>query len=206
MIVYIESNFVLEIALEQEEAPAVENILKLAELGKMELIFPTFALIEPFWTLKYRENERDRLFSSLTQQLNQLQNRLQRSKMHKELAATIRLAPIDMLQVARKETNSLQSTTKRLLSVGKSIEINQVIFEQSLAYQNYYDLSPQDAIIFSAVINHLQQQSPSETKCFISRDRRAFNDPGIKAELKSFNCRYISNFKDGLSFIQSNLM
>ena len=35
MIVYVESNFVLEIALGQEEAPAAETILELAENNKL---------------------------------------------------------------------------------------------------------------------------------------------------------------------------
>src|SRR5881394_3448686 len=46
LIAYIESNFVLELALEQEEAPAAQKILELAEKGRIELAFPTFALSE----------------------------------------------------------------------------------------------------------------------------------------------------------------
>ena len=46
MIVYIESNFVLEVALEQEESKAAEDILGLVEEGRIKLVLPTFALID----------------------------------------------------------------------------------------------------------------------------------------------------------------
>jgi hypothetical protein len=51
MIVYVESNFVLEIVREQEEAVAASTILTLAESGKLKLAFPSFVLSEPFETI-----------------------------------------------------------------------------------------------------------------------------------------------------------
>jgi len=47
MIVYVESNFILEMVLGQKYASAIESILQLAERGKIELTFPSFALCEP---------------------------------------------------------------------------------------------------------------------------------------------------------------
>ena len=48
MIVYVESNFVLEVALGQEESPSAESILVLAESSKIELVFPGFSLKETY--------------------------------------------------------------------------------------------------------------------------------------------------------------
>lgn len=42
MIVYVESNFILEIALEQNQAIAAEAILALAENGSITLALPAF--------------------------------------------------------------------------------------------------------------------------------------------------------------------
>lgn len=58
MIVYVESNFVLEIALEQREASSAEAILGLAENGEIELAIPAVALAEPFSKLGYRNVDR----------------------------------------------------------------------------------------------------------------------------------------------------
>lgn len=51
MIVYVETNFVLEIAREQEQVVSANKILALAEEGKIELAFPAFTLSEPFSTI-----------------------------------------------------------------------------------------------------------------------------------------------------------
>jgi hypothetical protein len=48
VIVYIESNFVLEIALEQEQSSAASSILSLAESRQIELAYSSFILSEPF--------------------------------------------------------------------------------------------------------------------------------------------------------------
>ncbi|HEV7235008.1 MAG TPA: hypothetical protein VGN15_02435 [Ktedonobacteraceae bacterium] len=44
MIVYIESNFILEMVLGQTQAPSAVHVLQLAESHKIELAFPSFAL------------------------------------------------------------------------------------------------------------------------------------------------------------------
>ena len=48
MRVYVESNFVLELVLEQEQHQACEEILTLAASRTIELALPAFALIEPY--------------------------------------------------------------------------------------------------------------------------------------------------------------
>ena len=48
MIVYVESNFVLELALGQEGSVSAESILILAEQGDIEIVFSSFAISEPF--------------------------------------------------------------------------------------------------------------------------------------------------------------
>jgi len=202
MIVYVESNFVLEVALEQQDAPSAQAILALAEEGKIQLSFPTFALIEPFWTVRHRGRMRRDLHASLRMQLNQLQ----RSRQHEKFISILKPVLTTMLEIEKKEMDLLESTARRLLGVGESIEINRPIFEQAMKYQRHYDLSPQDSIIYSAVIDDLQQQTPKRVKCFISRNSKDFGDPDIKSELTSYNCRYIVEFKDGLSFIQSSLV
>lgn len=50
MRVYVESNFVLEIALEQEQHRACEDLVRLAEDAAIELVLPSFALLEPYHT------------------------------------------------------------------------------------------------------------------------------------------------------------
>ena len=48
MIVYIESNFVLEFALLQEEHQSCGTIIGLAESRTIDLAIPAFSLFEPY--------------------------------------------------------------------------------------------------------------------------------------------------------------
>lgn len=48
MIVYVESNFVLELAFLQEECAQAEEISKLAESGEIQLAIPAFSGGEPY--------------------------------------------------------------------------------------------------------------------------------------------------------------
>ena len=56
MIVYVESNFVLELAFRQEDCESSDNILQLAEAGKIELMLPAYFLGEPYERLVRRDS------------------------------------------------------------------------------------------------------------------------------------------------------
>ena len=47
---YVESNFVLELALEQDEAESCRDILSLCEAGRLDLVIPAFGA-KPFYAL-----------------------------------------------------------------------------------------------------------------------------------------------------------
>jgi hypothetical protein len=47
MNVYVESNFVLEHALQQEESHRCNEIIRLASVGQITLVVPAFSLAEP---------------------------------------------------------------------------------------------------------------------------------------------------------------
>lgn len=51
MDVYVETNFVLELALLQEQQESCQKLLDLAEAGRINLILPAFSLTEPYETL-----------------------------------------------------------------------------------------------------------------------------------------------------------
>jgi len=201
VIVYVESNFLLELALTQEQAAAAESILALAESGALTLIFPSFALSEPFSNLTRRSNERGQAYAVMRQQIRDLA----RSGAHQQVAAQF-LPVLGLLaRVGTEQMNTLVATVDRLLGAGSPTSLDQATFRQAQLYQNAYGLSPQDAIIYAIVIADLGRQDPVEAKCFIRRDVQGFADSRIKAELRQHNCRYIGNFADGLSYIQSAL-
>lgn len=199
MIVYIESNFVLEAALEQEQSVSAEAILKLAESKTIVLAFPSFALSEPFATVMHRDKERTVLRQSLIVTLRELQ----RSEPHKQAVRELEPLLAILKDAVNREFGLLHATAARLLKIGISIELDEFSLEQALAYQKQFDLKPQDSIIYSAIIANIRRRPPEEAKCFLSRDRDAFStNLRIRSELASYNCRCIGNFTQGLSFIE----
>jgi hypothetical protein len=69
MNVYVESNFVLEHALEQEECDSCSEIIQLASQGRITLSIPAFSLAEPHQAIASKAKGRSRLSAELSAQL-----------------------------------------------------------------------------------------------------------------------------------------
>jgi hypothetical protein len=78
MTAYVESNFVLELALQQEECEACGAILELAGQGRLVLVVPAFSLAEPHGAIAVKEKVRNQLRRDLDAQVRDLA----RSKPH----------------------------------------------------------------------------------------------------------------------------
>jgi hypothetical protein len=72
MTVYVESNFVLEQALQQEQCDACNGIVDLAASGRISLVVPAFSLAEPHQALALKEKARSRLSNELQTHLSEL--------------------------------------------------------------------------------------------------------------------------------------
>ena len=197
MIVYVESNFVLELALGQEQAQDAEAILKLAEEKHIELAFPGFALSEPFATLDHQHKEQSRLSKSLADMLRQLQ----RSAPHRATVSTMSGMPGALAGIARLESDRLQETIRRLLDAGTCLRLDGATFHEAMAAQPRFDLSPQDSVIYAVMIADLRTRPPGEPKCFISRNWKDFRNPDILNELRTYQCVYAESFAEGLAII-----
>jgi predicted nucleic acid-binding protein len=204
VIVYVESNFVLEIALEQEQSSAARSIISLAESRQLELVYPSFVLSEPFETIARANRERNDLQASLLKAFSYLK----RSEPYKGIMLDSEPVIRVLRDVFGRQKDLLHAAFNQLISTGRCINIDISIFREALVYQRSLELSPQDSIIYSAIVADLKGQAQDEVKCFLSRDRKAFgsdDDRRVKAELGKYNCRYIGNFIQGLDFIQSSL-
>jgi predicted nucleic acid-binding protein len=204
MIVYVETNFVIELALEQEEVLAAEAILKLAESGKITLAFPSFILAESMENILRKRAERNSLHSSLVRVLKELQ----RSEPHKRIMVDLEAVTTVLRDSHIRELDLLYATFNRLFNIAECLDLNTFAFRSALAYQKTFALLPKDSMIYSAIIANLQTRPIGEKKCFISRDKKAFDtdeDHGLKAELEAYTCKYIGSFPNGLDFIQYGL-
>jgi hypothetical protein len=199
VIVYVESNFVLELARQQEEAAQAEELLRLSEMGQCALVYPAMALIEPVSTLRHYGLERKRLVDLLQREFREL-GRLQP---HKSLVALLQPLGQTLLSVERGEMDALESALERLLNIGRAVPLTGPIFAGARQASRSFGLSLPDAIVYASVLADLEFRAGAEESCFVSRNPKDFDDPAITTALQRFNCRYIARFADGLSFVKS---
>lgn len=197
MTVYVESNFVLEIALGQEQAPAAEEILERAELREFELALPAFSLGEPLATVTHRTRNRRKLSHKFNHQLKDLR----RSYAHQHDIALLEPVASVLAQIGQRETDRLNSAMDRLLATAIVIQLDLLIFRSAMRYRSHYGLSEQDAIIYAAVVSHLAHNPSDGPHFFISRDQKDFDDPGIAFELGHHGCIFVDRFDEGVQWL-----
>ena len=198
MIVYVESNFVLELALLQEEHRSCDSIVSLAESLTIDLVIPAFSLFEPYEVWRRRTGKRTELYERLTKEMGQLA----RTEPYAETVEDLGDPASILVRSGDEDKRRLDMTLGRILNCAAVIPLQGETLRDASRFQGSLDLSPQDSVVYASVIAHLSAASPG-SKCFLNRDRRDFSIPDIQEELGRYDCRLITKFADGLSYISS---
>ena len=200
MRVYVESNFVLELALQQEQHEACATLVRFCEAQQIALVIPAYSLAEPFETIIRFDKERRDLSVQLAKQLAQLG----RSQAYQpEIDALERVAGF-LVRVRQDEMERLLSIQQRLLTCAEIIPLTPAILRTSIINQSRSNLSPQDSLVYSSVIDHLAVAEPAGS-CFLNRNSKDFYNPDIVDNLQKLGCKLISRFDQGLQFVTSQL-
>ena len=198
MIVFIESNFVLELALLQEEHRSCDSILSLAESLTIDLAIPAFSLFEPYEVWRRRKGERAELHGRLNREMGQLARTEPYAKTVEDLADPALI----LLRSGNEDKRRLDLTLGRILDCAEVIPLQGETLRDAIQFQGSLDLSPQDSVVYASVMAHLSVASPGP-KCFLNRDRKDFSIPDIREGLGRYDCQLIARFAGGLSYINS---
>jgi predicted nucleic acid-binding protein len=198
--IYVETNFILELVFEQDQYASCEKILELCEAQKAKLIIPAYSLAEPHEKLIRQKKERRRLQESLDKELRELS----RTKSYQNRLDSIKDIKSLIVQSSQEIGENFAKYREYLLKIAEIIPLNADILLQATSAEENYKLSPQDALVYVSVIQHLQENKPQEA-CFLNRNSKDFKTPEIDDELKSLNCRLITQFDNGYKFLQSQL-
>lgn len=201
MRVYVETNFVLELALAQAQAPSCEEILSLAERGKIDLILPAFSLVEPFDTLRRRHGDRVEIHRHLDKDMKLLS----RSHRHKAKLVGFRDVTRLLLQSTELESEALFETWRRVLAAGHLIPLSGAVLQQVEEVMETHDLQGQDAVVLASVLQHLTDALPGDRACFINLNRKDFFEASVKKRLLEHGCQLIDTFSSGLNYIHTRL-
>lgn len=200
MSVYIETNFVLELALAQEQQASCEEILQLSEARRIDLVIPAYCLVEPYETLIRRHRQRKGMKADLDAEMGQLT----RTATYSERLRGFQDLTALLIDSADEEAKRLEEVRRRLLASSQVVPLDTDCLSAATRYQERHDLSPQDSMVYASVIAHLARSGRAES-CFLNRNSKDFDDPDLVDELQQHGCKLIPRFDDGLDHIRSQV-
>lgn len=202
-MVYVETNFALELALGQEQSRSCREFLQLAEGEEIRLAIPAYSLMEPYEKLIRDAQRRQSLAEDLEQELTQLGRS---EAFEQKMSAFEELAAL-LTRRREREMRRFWEVKETMFRVASLLPLTTSVLQESLQLQRSLDLSPQDACVLATVLEHLRSAAgkpkDTETKCFINRDTSDFSNPDIEERLERYGCQIKYRFDDGLAFIQS---
>jgi predicted nucleic acid-binding protein len=197
MNIYVETNFVLELAFVQEQHESCEQIIGWCEAGSTTLVLPAFCIAESYETLIRRATRRTQIANDLLKELRQLS----RSRPYKDDIEAFQSITGLLARSLQEEDQRLIAVLERVLKIADIIPLESQIFLNATQHRVMYKLEPQDSIVYSSVLHHLVSEGEAES-CFINKDRKDFYDPDIDESLTDKGCKMLFSFIDGSNYVQ----
>ena len=187
-------------AFAQEESESCGSIITLAESRIIELQIPAISISEPYEVITRRSRSRLELNRQLGAELRQLS----RSQPYSQIIERSRDIVSLLTTSVEEEKQRLDATLSRILECSEVLPIDGSTLRSAIEFQGTLNLSPQDSLVYAAVVNHLNI-APTDDKCFLNRDHKDFLILDIDSQLASLGCRMIPQFAQGLEYIQRSL-
>jgi predicted nucleic acid-binding protein len=198
MRIYAETNFLVELAREQDQAEACEEIVRRVEENEATLILPAFSLTEASNALDLHQRTRKEAAESITRTI--ANERRTSSGEQYEVARNALL--VLLLQSNEYEANRLHDLTDRLIKVCTWIELTSTIALDGRKLEQRFKLRPFDAVVLAAVLSHLRA-SPAEKCCFVNSNKNDFNHSDIRAELAVSQCKLLTDFESAKGYLRT---
>jgi predicted nucleic acid-binding protein len=201
MRVYVESNFILELAFWQEEHESCISLLRLAEQQQIDLVLPAFSIGEPYEVWVRRSKRRKAAHNTLTTEMSELS----RSKPYQHASAKFSELKELLLKSSQLEKAELDKTLERIINTAFLVSIDLKTVKVAIGLQDTHNLSPQDSIVYASVLEHLANTA-FQKSCFITKNSKDFFNPKIENELATYQCRLFTKFNNGLGYIHSQII
>lgn len=199
MRVYFETNFILEVALLQEQYESCNKLLSLSEQGVIEIAMPVFCVAEAYETLIRRSKQRVKLSQDLVNELRQLS----RSQPYRNEIDAFQNITSLLIRSTQEEDLRLAQSLDRILKCTTVIALDANILSSANHFRFKLRLQPQDSIVYASIIYHLS--SSTGKSCFLNRNKNDFDDPDIEEELERLDCKVLFNFDDGYNFVSRKI-
>jgi hypothetical protein len=200
MIVGVESNFVLVLAFQQEDADEARSILTLAEEKRIELVLPGCSLTEPYETLVRRTKDRQQLLEKLRREIGELA----RSEPFADLSKTSAEVTDALATSGTHQAAELQKVIRRICECATVIPTTETVAQEGFDAQQRFNLDPQDAFVFASIDIYMRH-APDGPKLFLNKNRRDFLNDDIKEHMATYGCELMPTFKNVRRRIEAQL-
>jgi hypothetical protein len=129
---------------------------------------------------------------------------LARSRAYRKISANFEELADLLTSSAERERAGLQRTIELLLKAAQVIPLDSSVLDMAGDMEASYELSAQDSIVLASVMSHLAKTKPDES-CFLNRNTRDFDHPGVRKILDEFGCKFFGRFDEGLRYVEARL-
>jgi hypothetical protein len=199
LIVYVETNFVLELAYLRPTSDNCKRLLNLAGDEKISLIVPAFALIEARLAWQSNVKRRNRLLSEIRNELGELS----RSRPLSDIASQSQAFVTALVDTAELDRRRLESAIHAILGQATVLPTEPLIVRQAHLAELLYDLSPQDSVVFTTVIDHAARNEGP--KLFVTQNANDFRVPQIEQELTRHGCKLLVTFDAAEAYVRREI-
>lgn len=205
MIVYAETNFVLELAFEQEEHESCRGIVELAREGELELAVPAFCVGEAYGRQIRRQRDREELQRRLAKELGELS----RSPAYAGRLDEVREVTALLVETSEEDRGRLETILSEIYETATLIPLGEDVAREAQRQQTSRGLGPHDALVYASVLVHLNDSetkdpTTEQLRCFVTRDKD-FADQDVRADLDGLGCELLFKFDAALKYAQSHL-
>jgi hypothetical protein len=200
LIVYLETNFVIEVAYRQQEVSSCESIL--GRTNHIDLRVPAVCLCEAHFQYTGRVDRTDETMKKTSVLLGSLK----RSKRYAQRADDLDGELGNLVSTTTAlDKEHFDMVITRLSEVCRIIGLSPSILKESQSLQTTFGLKPLDSLVAASVLADLSTLQSTSQKIFISRDRKMLADPQLRDRFDAHNCKIFLKFDSADNFITAAL-
>ena len=134
ILLYVETNYILELAFAQEQSESCQRLLEISEQGNSRLVIPAFSIGECFETLVRRSNKRKQLANTVSMELREISRSLSCRSEAVALDSIIRL----LIQSLEDDKRRLDETLSRVLAIAEIIPLSNAVVTKAVRHRELF--------------------------------------------------------------------
>lgn len=197
MIVYVETNFLVELIRTQEEHESCREILDLAERGEIDARIPAFCHVEVGTVITNLRRQ----YSVLINDVDQKVKDFGRSEAARGLVDDVRRSRMALSFIMDDESDGLWLVRKLAHKALVTLPLDNAAISRNERLEEMQLLpdKPGDRIVLAIISADMSRHR--RKSLFLTRDRD-FGIEGVQLYLRRLNCKTFFSYRAALAFLQ----